>query len=69
MAKRKHPRVDRDPRTGRPRVRYYDPDGRLMTKTGFESLADAVKWDELNQADKHRGSYVDPMLARTPFGE
>jgi integrase len=68
MAKRKHPRISRDPRTDRPRVRYRDPSGRQRTKH-FASDADAVAWDAMNEADKHRGVWLDPAGGRTKFSD
>jgi integrase len=67
MAKRKRPRVSTDPRTGRPIVKFRDPSGRQRTKGGFDSPADAIAWDAMNEADKHRGRWTDPSGGRVLF--
>ena len=67
---RKSPRVRKNPRTGRPEVRYRDPKtGRQRTKGGFDTVADAIAWDATNQADMHRGVWTDPAGGRIHFSE
>jgi integrase len=66
---RKRPRVRKNPRTGRPEVRYWDPHGRRRTEGGFATDADAAAWDAMNEADKRRGRWVDPAGARIRFGD
>jgi integrase len=48
------------------RARYRGPDSRERSKT-FERRVDAERWATTQEADKARGAWVDPALARTTF--
>ncbi len=48
-------------------VRYRDPSGRQRTKN-FAKKSDAEKHAAIVEADKVRGQWSDPQLARTSFG-
>ena len=49
-------------------VRYYGPDGKRHAKT-FPRKREAVLFAATVEADKARGEWVDPQLARTRLGE
>ena len=56
---------------GRPRpwiARYYPPGGDERSKS-FRRKVDAEQWLASQQADRLRGEWTDPRLARTTFGE
>jgi len=55
-------------RSGNWQVRYRDPSGRERSKT-FRRKVDANAFMVTVEADKIRGRWLDPDLARTPFGE
>ena len=46
-------------------VRYRTPDGKVRTKT-FATRKEADRFANTVEADKHRGAFVDPRLARSP---
>lgn len=48
------------------KARLRGPDGREHSKP-FQRRVDAERWLALGEADKARGRWVDPALARTPF--
>jgi integrase len=50
------------------RARYRGPDGRERSRT-FERRADAEKFLTTTEADKLRGSWVEPSRAQTRFGD
>ncbi|MCB1245743.1 MAG: tyrosine-type recombinase/integrase family protein, partial [Acidimicrobiia bacterium] len=60
---RRHPEAK-----GRCQVRYVDPSGRERA-TNFPRRVDAERFLVTVEADKLRGDWVDPRLARTTFGE
>lgn len=49
-------------------VRYYAPDGSRRAKT-FAKEKEAKKFATTIEADKLRGNWLDPKLAKTPFEE
>lgn len=53
-------------RNGRYRARVWAPDGRERSKT-FDRRSDAERWAVTQEADKHRGSWIDPTLGRETF--
>jgi integrase len=67
--------VRRSPISGNWEARYRDDRGRERTARrdandrSFTSKADARAFLETVEVDKRRGSYIDPTLARTLFGE
>ncbi|HHC07410.1 MAG TPA: hypothetical protein ENK55_01650 [Actinobacteria bacterium] len=60
---RRHPEAK-----GRWQVRYVDPSGRERARN-FPRRVDAERFLVTVEADKLRGDWVDPRLARTTFGE
>jgi integrase len=54
-------------RSGSYQVRYRDPNGRFRSKT-FRRKVDAVREAQTIEADKARGDWLDPRLARMTFG-
>jgi integrase len=55
-------------RSGSYQVRYRDPNGRIRSKT-FRRKVDAVREAQTIEADKARGDWLDPRLARMTFGQ
>ncbi|MGH9167370.1 MAG: tyrosine-type recombinase/integrase [Acidimicrobiia bacterium] len=58
-------------RPGRSRpyeARYRGPDGRQRSKSFLRRL-DAQRWLTERERERHRGEWVDPALAQTPFAE
>lgn len=53
---------------GRWQARYRDPTGAQRGKS-FAKKADAQRYAAMVETDKHRGSWVDPRLAATRFGD
>jgi integrase len=49
-------------------VRYYSPDGRLLSKT-FKTKREAAAFSNQVEADLSRGQWLDPQLASTPLRE
>ena len=49
-------------------VRYRTPDGNVRTKT-FATRKEADRFANTVEADKHRGAFVDPRLARVTLDE
>jgi integrase len=50
-------------------VRYYDQKGERVTAPGtFATKAAAQRWLTLLEADRHRGTYVDPRAGQITFG-
>lgn len=49
-------------------VRFYAPDGSRRSKT-FAKIKDAEQFATKSEADKLRGQWLDPKLAKTPFEE
>lgn len=60
--------IRRHPKSGRWQVRYRDTSGRQRSKT-YLKKADADKFASVVEADKLRGTWADPRLAKTPFAE
>jgi integrase len=58
--------VTEDKRSGKWLARYRGPDGRQRSKT-FTRKTDARKFLSSMQADKVRGTWIDPQGAQTPF--
>jgi integrase len=54
-------------RNGSYQVRYRDPNGRMRSKT-FRRKIDATHFAQTIEADKARGDWLDPRLARMTFG-
>lgn len=50
-------------------ARWYDPHGNQATKSGFKTRKEALNYGSLMEADKFRGVYNDPKLAKTPFND
>ena len=48
-------------------ARWYRPDGSQATRSGFKSKKEALRYGNLMEADKLRGVYNDPSLAKVPF--
>ena len=48
-------------------ARWYKPDGTQATRTGFPSRKKALEYGSLMEADKLRGLYNDPSLAKVRF--
>jgi integrase len=56
--------------SGRFQARYRGPDGRLRSGPHtFARKSDAARWLTLKEAEIRRGDWIDPAVARTPFGE
>lgn len=53
-------------RNGRWRARVWAPDGRERSRT-FDRKSDAERWAVTQEADKHRGTWIDPTLGRETF--
>ena len=53
-------------RHGRWRARVWAPDGRERSRT-FDRKSDAERWAVTQEADKHRGAWIDPTLGRETF--
>lgn len=53
-------------RNGRWRARVWGPDGRERSRT-FDRKTDADRWAITQEADKHRGTWIDPTLGRETF--
>jgi len=49
-------------------VRYRDPNNRLRSRT-FRRKVDASRFAQSIEADKARGDWLDPRLARVTFGQ
>jgi integrase len=49
-------------------VRYRDPNGRSRSKT-FRRKIDASRFAQTVEADKSRGDWLDPRLAKVTFGQ
>jgi integrase len=49
-------------------VRYRDPNGRARAKS-FKRKVDASRFAQAAEADKARGDWLDPRLARVTFGQ
>lgn len=54
--------------SGRWEARYRDARGRLHART-FPTKTAARRWAADMESDVRRGTWVDPKLARTTFGE
>lgn len=50
-------------------ARWYRPDGSQATRSGFKTRKAALEFGSLMEADKLRGTYNDPKLAKVPFKE
>jgi integrase len=55
-------------RSGNYQVRYRDPNGRIRSKT-FRRKVDAGRYAQSVEADKSRGDWLDPRLAKVTFGQ
>lgn len=51
------------------RARYKKPDGTLGSEPGFRTKVTAEDWGEEQEAEIRRGTWIDPDLMRTHFGE
>ena len=51
------------------RVRYLKPDGSWGSEPGFPTKRTAIEWGEAQEAAIREGRWIDPNLARGPFGE
>lgn len=60
--------VARDKSTGSWLARWRDPSGRQRKKS-FARKADAQRWLDQMQAERHRGQYVDPRAATVRLEE
>lgn len=54
-------------RKGNWQARWYKPDGTQATRSGFKSKKAALDYGSLMEADKQRGVYNDPSLAKVRF--
>lgn len=50
-------------------ARWYRPDGTQATRSGFKSRKAALEFGSLMEADKLRGTYNDPSLAKVIFSD
>jgi len=54
--------------SGRYEARYRAPDGRLLSAPQtFARKSDAARWLMLNEAEIHRGDWIDPDHAGVTF--
>lgn len=60
--------IRRTPDTATWQVRYRDPTGRQRSRN-FKKRVDAERWAATVEADKARGHWVDPALAKTSSGD
>ena len=60
--------VARDKNSGNWLARWRDPGGRQRKKS-FDRKADAQRWLDQMQAERHRGQYIDPRAATVRLEE
>jgi integrase len=60
--------VARDKNSGNWLARWRDPSGRQRKKS-FDRKADAQRWLDQMQAERHRGQYIDPRAATVRLEE
>jgi hypothetical protein len=51
------------------RARYLKPDGTWGSEPGFPTKRTAIEWGDAQEAAIREGRWIDPALARGPFGE